>query len=380
LRFEFASAQRIVFGPGVIRELPAIALGFGKRAFVVTGKDRIRRAGILAELEAAGMTCAIFAVPGEPTVDLVRAGAASLRIAASDVVIALGGGSVIDAGKAIAALAANPGDVLDYLEIVGRGSPLLNPSIPFIAVPTTAGTGSEVTRNAVLGSPEHRVKASLRSAFMLPRVALVDPELTVGLPREIAANTGLDALTQLIEPYVSNRANPITDALCLDGLRQAARCLSALGQPESRAGMSYASLLGGLALANAGLGVVHGFAAPIGGMFNAPHGGVCAAILPHGMAANLKALRERAPESPAIERYQEIARILTGHPKATPEDALEWVAKLVAALGIPPLSRYGITEADTEAIVDKAARSSSMKANPITLTPEELATVLRKAG
>jgi alcohol dehydrogenase class IV len=223
------------------------------------------------------------------------------------------------------------------------------------------------------------VKASLRSPLMLPRVALVDPELTSGLPAAIRANTGLDALTQLIEPYVCARANPMTDALCLDGLRHAARCLPRLGEPESRAGMSYASLLGGMALANAGLGVVHGFAAPIGGMFEAPHGAICAAILPHGMRANLAALRARAPESEAIARYAEIAKILTGSSTATADDGVEWVADLVLSLNIPPLSRYGITEADVDAVVEKAARAGSMKANPIALTPEELASVLRQA-
>ena len=219
------------------------------------------------------------------------------------------------------------------------------PSLPFIAVPTTAGTGSEVTRNAVLGSPEHGVKASLRSPLMLPALALVDPEMTFGLPPAITASTGLDALTQLIEPYVCNRANPLTDALCRDGLATVARSLVRActrgRDTEARIGMSYASLLGGLALANAGLGVVHGFAAPIGGMFDAPHGAVCAALLPLGMAANIKALRERAPESGSLIRYGEIAGILTGNAQATPEDGAEWVRLLVRHLAVPPLRSYG---------------------------------------
>jgi alcohol dehydrogenase class IV len=380
MRFEFATAQRIVFGQGAVADLPGIALTLGRRAFVIVGKDRIRRAGILADLEAKGMNCTIFGVPGEPTVNLVREGAEALRQGRCDVAIAIGGGSVIDAGKAIAALAANPGDVLDYLEIVGRGTALPRAPVPFIAVPTTAGTGSEVTRNAVLGSPEHRVKASLRSSLMLPNVALVDPELTFALPPDITAATGLDAITQLIEPFVSIRANPITDALCRDGLRHAAQYLPRVfangRDAEARVGMSYASLLGGLALANAGLGVVHGFAAPLGGMFDAPHGAVCATILPHGMAANLKALRQRAPESSALDRYAEIGRILTGNDAARSEDAIDWVRKLVSNFRIPSLSRYGVTESDTQSIVEKAARAGSMKANPIVLTSEELAAVL----
>ena len=238
------------------------------------------------------------------------------RSAGCELLIAIGGGSAIDAGKAIAAMAANPGDVLDYLEVIGKGQPLTNAPFPMIAVPTTAGTGSEVTRNAVLGSPEHGVKASLRSPMMLPRVAIVDPQLTLGLPRAMTASTGLDALTQLIEAYVCLRANPMTDTLCLDGLRAVksslVRACEDGNDAAARAGMSYASLLGGLALANAGLGVVHGFAAPIGGMFDAPHGAVCAAILPYGMEANIRALRERSPEGGALARYREIARSAHG--------------------------------------------------------------------
>ena len=394
MRFEFASAGRIVFGPGTIAELPGIAAAWGKRALIVTGKDFLRSAGIVANLELAGFICERFGVPGEPTLSLVREGAELLRTRACSVAIAIGGGGAIDAGKAIAAIAANPGDVLDYLEVVGKGMPLPEPPVPFIAVPTTAGTGSEVTRNAVLGSPEHGVKASLRSASMLPRVALVDPELTFGLPRAITASTGLDCLTQLIEPYVSIRANPMTDSICLDGLRMAARSLVRVFEngrdAESRTRMSYASLLGGLALANAGLGVVHGFAAPIGGMFDAPHGAVCAAVLPHGMRANIKALRsrsapdnaalrERAPDNAALPRYAEIARLVTQDPAASPEDGVEWVANLVRQLEIPPLREYGIGSRHVPDIVAKASRASSMKANPIVLTDEELAEVAESA-
>ena len=383
MRFEFASAGRIVFGPGTIAELPVIAAAFGKRAMIVVGKDRIRRAGIVASLEAAGFTCALFGVNGEPTVELIREGASALRAHASDVVIAIGGGSVIDAGKAIAAIATNPGDVLDYLEVIGQGRPLAAMPIPLIAVPTTAGTGSEVTRNAVLGSPAHGVKASLRSAAMLPRVALVDPELTFGLPRAITASTGLDALTQLIEPFVSIRSNPMTDAICRDGLRMVARSLSracADGRDaEARMRMSYASLLGGLALANAGLGVVHGFAAPIGGMFDAPHGAVCAAVLPHGMRENIQALRARAPESAALARYAEVARLLTGDPAATADAGVAWVEALVGKLDIPNLSAHGVAMENIPDIVAKASRASSMKANPIVITDAELARIAAAA-
>lgn len=350
---------------------------------VVTGRDKIRRAGMVADLEGAGFTCHLFGIPGEPTVDLVREGAEALRAFSPNVVIAIGGGSAIDGGKAIAALGANPGDVLEYLEVVGKGRPLPNRPVPFLAVPTTSGTGSEVTRNAVLGSPEHGVKASLRSASMLPAVALVDSDLTLGLPRDITASTGLDALTQLIEPFVCSRANPMTDSLCRDGIIMAASALPkacANGRDaEARAAMSYASLLGGIALANAGLGVVHGFAAPIGGMFPAPHGAVCAALLPFGMAANIRALRERDPESLALDKYTEIARILTGYPDADAEAGADWAWRLVQGLSIPPLRTYGITAGDVDGLVEKAGNASSMKANPVALSRDELARVLGSA-
>jgi alcohol dehydrogenase class IV len=383
LRFEFATAGRIIFGPGTVSELGPMARAIGRRAFVVTGKDKIRHAGVIGDLEGAGLGCTLFGVAGEPTVSAVRDGAGLFRSAGCELLIAIGGGSVIDASKAISALASNPGDVLDYLEVIGKGQPLTKSPFPMIAVPTTAGTGSEVTRNAVLGSPEHGVKASMRSPMMLPRVAIVDPQLTLGLSPAITASTGLDALTQLIEPYVCSRANPLTDAFCLDGLRAVKRSLERAftngGDTPARAGMSWASLLGGLALANAGLGVVHGFAAPIGGMFDAPHGAICAAILPHGMEANIQALRAHDPESDALERYREIARVLTDDREAIPEDGITWVRQLVQSLRIPGLAAYGIRAEHLSDIAEKAARASSMKANPVVLTQTELIWILEQS-
>jgi alcohol dehydrogenase class IV len=300
-----------------------------------------------------------------------------------DFVLCIGGGSVSDAGKAIAAMMTNEGKLLDYLEIIGRGQALQKRSAAFIAIPTTAGTGAEVTRNAVLASPEHQVKVSLRSPLMLPRVAIVDPELTYDLPPALTATTGLDALTQLIEPYVCQRANPMTDGFCVEGIPRAARSLREAvfnGQNKSaREDMAVASLLGGLALANAGLGAVHGFAGPIGGMFPAPHGAVCAVLLPHVMAANLQALRERDAKNPALSRYAKVAALLTGKPDAPADAGVEWVHKLVADLPIPKLGTYGIREEHIPDIVVKAANASSMKANPIVLTPDELTQTLRQA-
>lgn len=371
--FEFATAARIVFGAGTFAQLHGIAAGLGQRPLIVTGKRGYR--GNLAGQR--------FAVAKEPSISLVRQGVEIFRSAGCDLVIAIGGGSAIDAGKAIAAAAANAGDLLDYLEVIGKGQPLESVPHPFIAVPTTAGTGSEVTRNAVLGAPEHGVKVSLRSPLMLPRVAIVDPSLTLGLPPDVTASTGLDALTQLIEAYVSSRANPLTDSLCRDGIRYASESLPRAfrdgSDTEARSGMAYASLLGGLALANAGLGVVHGFAAPIGGMFDAPHGAVCAALLAAGMRANIAALREREPFSYALERYREIARVLTKNSEAMPEDGAQWVHDLTMQLAISPLGAYGVGQRDVPDLTEKASRANSMKANPLVLTAAELAAVIESS-
>jgi len=383
VRFEFATATRILFGAGMVLGLPVAARAMGSRALLVTGSLTKRSAPVAADLEAAGASCTTFRVAGEPSVDLVRRGAGRARESSCDLVISIGGGSAIDAGKAIAALLANGGDPLDYLEVVGRGQPLRLPSAPFIAVPTTAGTGAEVTRNAVLASPEHGVKASLRSPHMLPRLAIVDPELTYSLPPAITASTGLDALTQLIEPYVSVRANAMTDLFCQEGMRRAARSLARAfrngSDLEARTDMAWASLLGGLALANAGLGAVHGFAGPVGGMFDAPHGAVCAALLPPVMEVNIRALRDRAAESESLQRYAVVARILTGLPDAGPEDGVAWARGITRELGIPSLRTYGIAEEDVPALVENAQKASSMKGNPITLATSELRGILEAA-
>jgi alcohol dehydrogenase class IV len=383
MRFEFATAARIVFGAGMVREVAPAAQEMGARALVVTGRAPERAAPVVAELEARGVACCSFAVSAEPTVDLIRRGVALARGEKCDLVIAFGGGSTLDAGKAIAALTTNSGDLMDYLEVIGGGQPLRFPAAPIIAVPTTAGTGCEVTRNAVLASPEHQVKVSLRSALILPRLAAVDPELTFGLPPAITASTGLDALTQLIEPYVSIRANPMTDSFCVEGMRRVSRSLRRAyydgHDREARADMSLASLLSGLALANAGLGVVHGFAGPVGGIFPAPHGAVCAALLPHAMRVNLRALRARAPASDSLRRYEAVARLLTGRPDATAEEGVEWVNRLCRELKIPALSSFGVRQQDLLTLIEKASKASSMKGNPIVLTPDELREVCSAA-
>ncbi len=377
LGFEFATATRILFGAGRLAEAPEVVRSLGgRRVLIVTGSTPARAQPLREMLDRLGLATVVFRVEGEPTLEVAREGTATAIAVGCDVVVALGGGSVLDTGKAIAALAANGGDPLDYLEVIGRGRPLMQPSVPLVAIPTTAGTGSEVTRNAVLGSKEEKVKASLRSPLMLPRVAVVDPELLVGTPGPVIASSGLDALSQLIEPFLSLRANPLTDTLAREGMRRSARSLRRAVlenfDAAAREDLALASLFGGLCLANSGLGAVHGFAAPVGGMYQAPHGAVCAALLAATLEVNLRALQARASTHPALPRFQEVAALLTGRAEARAEDAITWVRELCQALSVPGLRRYGLTEAEVPRLVEKARVASSMKANPLPLTDEEL--------
>jgi alcohol dehydrogenase class IV len=383
MRFEFATATRIIYGPGALSEAGAAARSMGRRVLVVSGSTAERAQRLLEILAAQKVETSLFQVAGEPTTNLVLQGLQVARAQQSDLIIGIGGGSALDAGKAISALATNPGEMLDYLEVIGRGKAITEQPLPYIAIPTTAGTGTEVTRNAVIGSPEHQVKVSLRSPLMLPSLALVDPELTYDLPLDITASTGLDALTQLIEPYVSVKANPIADALAREGIHRATRALPALqrdlGDRSARDQMALASLLGGMAMANAALGGVHGFAGPLGGMFPVPHGVVCARLLPIVMEANLAALEQRQPASPVLARYQEVAAILTGDAHAQPADGARWVQDLVDILDIPDLGAYGVKREHIPELVEKSARASSMKGNPIQLTEIEMGAILEQS-
>lgn len=380
-RFEFATAQRILFGAGTAQELPALVRPLGKRVFAITGANTSRHESLLRPLLTA--EARIHRVRGEPTVDQVDGLAAEARELGADVVVAIGGGAAIDAAKAVAALVTNYGHALDYLEVVGRGQPLEHPALPIIAVPTTAGTGAEVTRNAVLSVPAAQVKASLRSPYLLPRVALVDPQLTLSLPRDVTAATGMDALTQLIEAFLTPRATPMTDALCraaLPGLAGALRRV--MTQPDdlaARSQISLAALHSGMALANAGLGAVHGFAAVIGGRFAAPHGAICAALLPPVLEMNLRALHSRQPTSPSLDKLNEVARWLTERSDATADDCTPACAALALELGIPPLRQWGVNDTTVSAIAAETVRASSTKANPIAVSADELASALRAA-
>lgn len=383
LKFEFATATRIIFGAGKIKEIGSLAAGMGNRALVIIGVRNTKAEQLVNMLQEHNVTVTALDVTSEPSVSFMQQVLIAASQAECDLVIGFGGGSAMDTAKAAAALLKNQGDIYDYLEVIGKALPLKNRPLPCIAIPTTAGTGAEVTRNAVLTSPEQRVKVSLRSPLMLPVIALVDPELTLDLPKEITASTGLDALTQVIEPFVSNAANPLTDALCKEGMARAARSLRRAyhsgKEIQAREDLCITSLFGGLALANAKLGAVHGFAGVLGGMYPGPHGAICARLLPLVIESNLDALKRREPSNPAINRLEDVARILTGNPNAGAVDGLDWINDLAAELVVPSLSAYGLTAANIPEVVEKSAKASSMKGNPIVLTDEEMHVILERA-
>lgn len=382
--FEFATAQQIVFGSGKVSEIPRLAGSFGKRALLLTGRTSHLPLSISQAMQSTGLTLFHHTIDHEPDIQRIETLAESARADGIEWIVACGGGSVIDAGKAIAALCTNLGPLEEYLEVVGKGQPLSHPSIPLIAVPTTAGTGAEVTRNAVLAVPSKNgrpgLKVSLRSPTLLPAVALIDPSLTASMPPAITAATGMDALTQCLEPMLSNRANPLTDAIAATGLTHAARCLPTAfhdgTNAPARESMAFASLCGGLALANAKLGAVHGFAGVIGGSFPAPHGAVCARLLPSVFAANVEAVFSRG-ESAIQGRFYEVARILTGDKTSSPQAAVEWLHQLIQELQIPGLATYGIGTQDFDTIIEAAAGSSSMQGNPIALSHAEMRAILQ---
>jgi alcohol dehydrogenase class IV len=383
MNFEFASAGRVVFGPGCLNGALGAVAELGRRALVVTGRSAARAQPLLERLRELGIEYATLAIAGEPSVETALEGVSLGREFGAELVFGFGGGSALDAAKAVAALIANPGDPINYLEVVGAGKPLGAPALPCVAIPTTAGTGSEVTKNAVLASTQHRVKVSLRHVSMLPRLAIVDSDLTLSVPKHATAATGLDALTQCIEPYLSHLSNPMTDAIALEGIRWGARSLERAyrdgGDREAREGMALTSLCGGLALANAKLGAVHGLAGPAGGMSDAPHGAICARLLPLVLETNLRALQKRAPRNPALARMSVVAQALTGEAEAPPEAAIAWAERLLVALDIQGLEHYGLTQAELPELVDKATRSSSMQGNPIELSQAELTRIAESA-
>ena len=383
MRFEMNFPNKILFGPGVISEIGSDLRQMGRRVMVLLGEKGADPDPILRIVTNDSLDYRLIPLKGEPTLQMVDDLIRQSCEFQPDFVLAFGGGSILDAGKALAVLSANPGPVSDYLEVIGVGKTLSQPGLPLVAIPTTAGTGAEVTRNAVLGVPVLRIKVSLRSPYLLPRLAVIDPQLTYDLPANITASTGMDALTQVIEPFVSLKSNPMTDLYCREGMLRIGRSLknaySNGADQAARLDMSFGALLGGLALANAGLGAVHGFAGPIGGMFNVPHGAVCARLLPAVVDANFSVLRRSGGNAAVLNRFAEAAQILTGQSKSTPEDLVQWLANLCDALSIPRLREFNIKEADFVDICEKARVASSMKANPIPLEMDTLLQILRQS-
>ncbi|QIA06938.1 iron-containing alcohol dehydrogenase [Draconibacterium halophilum] len=379
VNFSFATAGQIIFGNHTLDKVPDLVAGFGKKVILVTGKSSLRAEELMAKF-SPGTDTILFKVPGEPTTDLIEAGVKLAREHNSEVVVGFGGGSVIDSAKAIAAMGTNKGELLDYLEVIGRGKPLTERPLPCIAIPTTAGTGAEATKNAVIKSPENNVKVSLRSSQMYPDIAVVDPVLTWSMPPALTASTGVDALTHLLETFVSNQANPFIDMICREGLTRISRSLRKAftdgADKQAREDMAMASLLGGMALANVKLGAVHGFAGPMGGMFPIPHGAVCACLMSAVIEENIQALRNNKLDS---SKFDELAKILTGNEKAMSNDAAIWASELVAELQVSTLSEFGLTQKDFPLLIEKAKVSSSIKGNPVELTDEQLFRILERS-
>jgi len=391
--FRIARLARMVFGAGAVHSVAAETRPFGRRALVVTGRSSFRAsprwAAFEADCRAEGLSFETVTVEGEPSPDLVDAAVADFRGAGIEAVIGLGGGSALDAAKAIAGLLPTGNSVMDHLEGVGRGVPYVGPSLPFVAVPTTAGTGSEATKNAVLSrrGPDG-FKKSFRDEKLVAKFAIVDPDLLDGCsPEQLAAN-GMDAFTQLLESYVSIRANPLTDAVAWSGL-EAFRdgfwdAWEGAGRQDERtaagrSGIAYASLVSGITLAQTGLGSVHVLASPLGARYPVPHGTVCGSLLAPATAINIRALKARRPDSPGLEKYARVGRLLSGREFLDRDSALAALTDILAEwserLRMPRLAGYGMVEADISGIA-AAAAATGMKTNPLPLSEAETAELL----
>jgi len=377
--FTFQTATEILFGRGKAALAPARVAGLGNAVFLVHGATASRADWLANGLGAAGCRVLRHAVAGEPDMAMIEAATAAARGFGAQVVVSLGGGAAIDAGKAVAAMVPATRPLMDHLEVVGRGLPLDLAPLPFVALPTTAGTGAEVTRNAVIGVPDHRRKVSLRDARMLPRLAIVDPALTDHAPRSLTLASGLDAVTQVIEPYISTRANPLTDALCRTAIPAGLVALQRLMQGEdasARDALAWVSLCGGLALANAGLGVVHGLAGPLGGLADAPHGAICGALLPHGLAQN----RLRVTDAGRAGRIDEVLSWIGDAFGVAAERGLVALADWSRHHGLPGLRALGFSSADCDSAAQAAQSASSMQANPVPLDLADLRAILAAAA
>lgn len=379
LSFELTSPTRIIFGNGAFENVPALAAGLGNNVLLVTGGSQRFSQELCISLEEKGLRTQIFAIGSEPTTEDISEAVRLCRKQECNVIVGLGGGSAIDAAKAIAAMATNPGELTNYLEVIGQNKPITEKPLPCIAIPTTAGTGSEVTKNAVIKSVGHSVKVSLRSEMMYPKIAVIDPRLSMQMSPELTAFTGIDALTHLLETFVSASLNPYLDMICSDGLTRISGFLERAffngNDLEARENMAFAAMLGGVALANGKLGAVHGFAGPLGGMFPAPHGVVCACLLPAVMKINIETLRNQG-NTEILERFRKLAVILTAKNNATSEDGTNWIENLVKKLRVPSLSALNVTRESFSILAEKAKSASSMKGNPVLLNDRQLLKIL----
>lgn len=386
--FSLSRLPRIEFGPGVLGKLPAIARTYGTRALLVTGANSLRNSpfwtSVTDGLKAQGVSWLHLAIPGEPSPQMVDEAVLALRPASIDVVIGFGGGSALDAAKAIAGLLIPGNSVMDHLEGVGPELAYVGPATPFIAVPTTAGTGSEATKNAVLSvQGADGFKKSFRDEKLVAEVALVDPDLLATCPASVIAANGMDAFTQLLESYVSCRAAPLTDSLAWGGMKAARDGLLALyadaGDATARNRMAYAALVSGITLAQVGLGSVHGLAAPLGAFFPIPHGVACGTLVAQATRVNIEALQAREADHPVLEKYAQVGRLLSkqGQLNQTAAHAalIDTLDAWTHELQLPPLAHYGVTHADIPRIVANS-RGSSMKTNPIALIDAEIAGIL----
>lgn len=391
MQFEFLSTPRIFFGSEQFQKIGSLVKEFGSNLFVVASesalsKSSVTRSTLENKAAQSDFNFDTYIVGGEPTIETVDSGVIEAQEFNAEMIMGLGGGSALDTSKAIAGLVTNGGSARDYMEIIGKGKIIETPPLPIIAVPTTAGTGSEVTKNAVILAKKEQFKASIRSPLLIPKIVIIDSTLMVTVPSSVTASCGMDALTQLIEAYTSNKAQPMTDALAVLGIKKATKSLLSAykdGQLlEAREDMALASLISGICLANAGLGAVHGFASPMGGL-NIPHGVICSTLLAPTIETNISKLKSKVKKEITLEKYTRLAEIISNKTFPNMELAhkalVDFLKTLTQELKIPKLSEFGVLESDIPMIVKKAKRASSMKYNPISLDDTALSNILKQA-
>ena len=378
--FQFMTSTKIIFGDGALPASLSLFNQYGYSVLLVTGNTLERTSLVTDYLDAQSMRYQHISVSGEPNIKMVEEAATSARRFKPDMVVAMGGGSAIDMGKALAAVLPNQGNLYDYVEVVGRNVPLKTKPLPFIAIPTTASTGAEVTKNAVLKSGQDQVKISLRSPDMLADVAIVDPALTHGTNPYLSGRGAMDAFTHLMEAYVCGEPNPLTDMICEEGLRKLSRSViqaCIYDEPQARSDLAFASMLGGMAITNAKLGAAHGLASALGGKISAPHSVITARLAPFVMLENIAVAKEQQ-RNDILARYQRIAQIVTGNVEAKEEEAIAWLSEVLDTLKLPSLLEFGVCEAQFDEVSADALKSVAIKGNPLPLNQERLVHILKQ--